>query len=38
LLRFETFSVYAGRSLAINRTWVYQPVLPFAKSSLFEPV
>jgi len=30
LLRFETFSVYAGRSLAINRTWVYQPVLPSA--------
>jgi hypothetical protein len=38
LLRFETFSVYAGRSLTISRTWVYQPVLPFAKSSLFEPV
>jgi hypothetical protein len=38
LLRFETFSVYAGRSLTINRTWAFQPVLPFAKSSLFEPV
>jgi len=38
LLRFETFSVYAGRSLTINRTWAYQPVLPFAKSSLFEPI
>ncbi len=37
LLRFETFSVYAGRSLTINRTWAFQPVLPFAKSSLFEP-
>jgi len=31
LLRFETFSVYAGRSLTISRTWVYQPVLPFAE-------
>ncbi len=38
LLRFETLSVYAGRSLTINRTWAFQPVLPFAKSSLFEPI
>jgi len=38
LLRFETFSVYAGRALTISRTWAYQPVLPFAKSSLFEPI
>jgi len=38
LLRFESLSVYAGRSLTISRTWAYQPVLPFAKSSLFEPI
>ena len=38
LLRFETLSVYAGRSLTISRIWAYQPVLPFAKTSLFEPI
>lgn len=38
LLRFESLSVYAGRSLTINRRLTFQPVLPFAKSSLFEPI
>jgi len=35
LLRFEDHSVFAGRSLNVKNQWVFQPVLPFAKSCFF---
>jgi hypothetical protein len=35
LLRFEDHSVFAGRSLEIKKEWMFQPVLPFAKSAVF---
>jgi hypothetical protein len=35
LLRFEDHSVFAGRSLKINKQWSFQPVLPFVKSCFF---
>jgi len=38
LLRFSDLSVFAGRSLQIRRAWVFQPVLPFAKSYFFSSI
>ena len=35
LLRFEEYSVFAGKSLNIQKHWTFQPVLPFAKSCYF---
>jgi len=35
LLRFEDHSVFAARSLKVNKQWFFQLVLPFAKSSYF---
>lgn len=37
LLKFTDHSVFAGRSLQVNREWAYQLVLPFAKSCFFSP-
>lgn len=38
LLRFTDHSLFAGRSLQVNRHWAYQMVLPFAKSYFFAPI
>jgi len=38
LLRFTDHSVFAGRSLQVEREWVYQRVLPFVKSYVFAPI
>ena len=35
LLRFTDLSVFAGRSLRVQRVWVFQPVLPLMKSCFF---
>jgi hypothetical protein len=37
MLRFENYSVFAGRSLNVKRQWAFQPVLPFTKSCFFLP-
>jgi hypothetical protein len=38
LLTFTDHSVFAGRSLQINREWAYQRVLPFTKSCVFSTI
>jgi hypothetical protein len=38
LLTFTDHSVFAGRSLQINREWTYQRVLPFTKSCVFSTI
>jgi len=35
MLRFEDHSIFAGRSLKVNKQWSFQLVLPFAKSYFF---
>jgi hypothetical protein len=35
MLRFEDHSIFAGRSLKVNKQWSFQLVLPFAKSCYF---
>jgi len=38
LLMFTEHSIFAGRSFQVKREWVYQPVLPFAKSCVFSTI
>jgi hypothetical protein len=38
LLRFTLHSVFAGRSLHVQRVWAYQPVLPMMKSCFFSQI
>jgi hypothetical protein len=38
LLRFTDLSVFAGRSFYIQRSWAFQPVLPFLKSYFFSSI
>lgn len=37
LLRFEEHSLFAGRSLKVKPTHIFQPVLPFANNCFFPP-
>jgi hypothetical protein len=38
LLKFSNLSVFAGRSFHIRRVWVFQLVLPLAKSYFFSSI
>jgi hypothetical protein len=38
LLRFTEHSLFAGPSLTVRATWVFQLPLPWAESRIFAPV